>query len=321
MSTCALPITVLLIFTCGTTALSAETLDDVLRASKVPVQQFSTSDLTGKITSYAVSKDGPFLLAYFVDNGSGVLQPPLRIIRYDRATDSLRRTDLRNISALFQSELLMNCLESVVDIREYRDTIYIGTHSNPSAGCVIVLSLGLEFKAALSGRLVGFIGADYAILRRSEIHFMSVHPLHLAVFDVRQNQATEIYPYTGDLQRRQFSRLIEPLISKKWCLEIAAQCDSGNFDTDLLGKVTVNETAYLFAFQAQFNVSGFGPAVEKQIPTRTVTYIFRERNGRWEHRQFDAQQLQRLIGKTSLEELVTKSPGLAFPRENATRKP
>jgi hypothetical protein len=313
MTASTLPIAVVLVLTCGTTNLAAETLADVLRASNVPAQQFQASELTQRITSYAVSKDAPFLLAYYADDGSDLLQFPLRLIRYDRSKWDLRRADLRDVSALFQGETPTTCLGSALDIREYRDTVYIDIHKNPSAGCVIVLSSRLEFKAALSGWLLGLLGADYAILRRSEVHFMSVHPLHLAMFNVRQNQATEIYPYSGDPQRRQFSRWIEPRISKRWCMNHNAQCDPENFDADLRGKVIVNEAANLFAFQVQFNVSGFGPAVEKQVPARTVTYIFRERNGQWEHREFDVRQLQRVLGSMSLKDFVNQGSGKAFP--------
>src|SRR5262249_2825449 len=151
-----------------------------------------------------------------------------------------------------------------------------------------------------------------AILRRSEVHFTSVHPMHIAVFDVRRNQSTEIYPYKDDPQRHQFSRLLKPLISEKWCVENNAQCDPENFDTSLLGNVIVNKTFRVFGFQAQFDATGFGAAAEKQVPARTVAYIFRERGGKWEHREFDVQQLQRLLGGMNLDELITKKPDLPF---------
>ena len=119
--------TFFLLFTCGLTSFAAETLQDTLRTAKIPTQQFPASELDGKLTSYAISNDDPFLLAYYIDDGSGLLQPPLHIIRYDRGTGELRRADLRDISALFQDEIPMGCLGSALNIREYRDTIYIGT--------------------------------------------------------------------------------------------------------------------------------------------------------------------------------------------------
>jgi hypothetical protein len=206
----------------------------------------------------------------------------------------------------------MDCLGSAITIREYHDTIYIDTHYNPSAGCVIVLSSRLAFQAALSGWLVGVMGAEYAILRGSEVHFMSVHPMHLLVFDLKRNQSTAVYPYQNDPQRRQFSRRIEPHISEKWCMEHNAQCDPENFNTDLKGDLIVNEQARVFAFQAEFDAYGFGDAAEKNVPSRTAAYFFRERGGKWEHREFEGRQLQDLLGSMSFEAFVGQKPDLVF---------
>ena len=127
-----------------------------------------------------------------------------------------------------------------------------------------------------------------------------------------RNQSAVVYPYRDDPQRNRFSQLLKPLISEKWCRENSAQCDSENFDTDLVGNVIVNEAAKLFGFLAQFDVSGLGPPAEKQLLPQKVAYIFRERAGKWEHREFDAQQLRHLLGGMSFDELIAKKPDLAF---------
>lgn len=302
-----------LLLACGLGSLAAETLGDTLRAANVPTRQFAASELGVKITSYAISKDDPFLLAYYIDDGSGYLRDPLHVIRYGRSTGDLRRADVRDIKALFQGEIPMDCLGSALRIHENHDTIYIETHGGPSAGCIIVLSSGLSFQTALSGWLLGFLGADYAILRGSEIHFMSVHPLHVEVFDLKRKHLVEVYPFENDTERRRFSRLIEPHISEKWCVENNAQCDPENFDTDPKGELLVNEGAKVFGFEATFDVAGFGDAaLQKQVPSRTVAYIFRERGGIWEHREFQPSQLQSLFGVMSIQDLVGKKPNAAF---------
>ena len=192
------------------------------------------------------------------------------------------------------------------------DVIYIDTHLNPSAGCVIVLSSTLAYKAAASGGLLALVGADYTIVAGSEIHLMSVHPMHIEILDVKPNQSTQVYPYKDDPQRRQFSLLIEPHISEKWCIEANAQCDPDNFDVDLQGNVIVNEAAKAFGFLAKFDAGGFGDTAEKQVTPRTVAYIFRERGGRWEHREFGGSRLQRLLSGTSFDQLVAANPDSLF---------
>jgi hypothetical protein len=302
---------VFLFLFCGLGSVPAETLQDVLRDANVPTRQFPAPELAAKITSYASSNDDPFLLAYYLDGGSAALLPPLRVIRYSRAKQDLQRAAFRDIKAPFMGDF-MNCIGSAMEIREYHDRIFIDTHASPSVGCVIVLSSTLSFKAALSGWVLGLMGTDYAILRQSEIHFMSVHPLHIGVFDVKQNRLIQVFPFEDDPQRRQFSDSIKPLISEKWCLEFNAECNPDNFNADLKGKLAVNETAKVFGFETEFNAGGFGEAAEKQVPPRSVLYVFRERGGTWEHRQFPTAQFQSLFGGKSIQELISQEPDRAF---------
>lgn len=122
----------------------------------------------------------------------------------------------------------------------------------------------------------------------------------------------EVYPYKDDTQRRQFSHLIEPYIVPGWCREHNAACDPENFDTDLTGKLVLNDAAKVFGFEAEFDAAGFGDAAEKQVPSRTVAYVFRERSGIWEHREFQPSQLQSLFGVISIQDLVGKKPNAAL---------
>ena len=85
------------------------------------------------------------------------------------------RAGFRGIHARFQGTQPTDSLDPATRIRAHLGTIYIDTHINPSAGCVIVLPSKLTLKTAISGCLLGFI-ADYAIVRGSEVHCAAVHP-------------------------------------------------------------------------------------------------------------------------------------------------
>ena len=293
-------------------AQSGEKLGDVLRAANVPTAAFSSAELSGKITSYAASDGDPFLLAYYDDNGSGELQGPLRVIRYARGGADVRRSAVRETSAVFEDSIETDCLGSVLQVLEREGLVFIDTHLNPSAGCVIVLSPNLELKTAVSGWILGFMGPDYAIFRRSEVHFMSVHPMRIVALDLKQNRAIDLYPYPGDSQRTRFSAAIEPLITGTWCTEYNAQCNPSNFDVELQGELFINQRERVVGFQARFDAAGFGPAAEKRVPPRTVSYVFREREGRWEHREFGPGELERTAGRVSFAELIQSKPDLAF---------
>jgi hypothetical protein len=282
----------------------------------VPIQNFAGSELAQPITSYAVSDGDPYLLAYYGDDGSGLLKPPLHVIRYNRTTGSVGRTEIRDIDRLSNSSERFDCLGSALRITEVYRRTYIETHLTPSAGCVVVLSPGLSFKTALPGLVLGFLGANCAILGRNEVHFMSVHPLHIDAFDLIQNRSVEVFPPQGDLFREQYSRLIQPRISEKWCRENNAECDPSNFDTELNGKLSANEAARAFGFEARFDADGFGEDAAKQVPPRNVAYIFRERAGRWQYREYEPSQLRRLFGTANITELVRRNPNAPFQSDS-----
>jgi hypothetical protein len=159
---------------------------------------------------------------------------------------------------------------------------------------------------------VAFLSPNYALFRRSEVHFAPVHPMRIAALDLIQNRAVDLYPYAGDPQRSRFSADLTPLISRNWCMNNNALCDPRYFDVDLHGALIVNERARVLGFEARFDSAGFGPAAEKRVPPRAVSYVFRERNGSWEHCEFGPGELPRRLGVTSLSELIRSNPDLAF---------
>lgn len=65
--------------------VQTDRLADALRAAGVPVSGFSATQLATPITSWSASDAGGIsLLGYYVYHGTQRLDPPLRVIRYDR---------------------------------------------------------------------------------------------------------------------------------------------------------------------------------------------------------------------------------------------
>jgi hypothetical protein len=67
-------------------------------------------------------------------------------------------------------------------------------------------------------------------------------------------------------------------------------------------------------FEAEFNAAGLGDAAQREVPSRIVAYIFRERGGTWEHREFLPSQLRDLFSAASLQDLIVKDPNVPFER-------
>jgi hypothetical protein len=121
-----------------------------------------------------------------------------------------------------------------------------------------------------------------------------------------------VYPFADDAARREFSRSIEPHVSEAWCMQHNAPCDPQNFNATLKGELSVNEAARVFGFEAEFDAGGFGPAAQGRVPARTVVYVYRERGGAWEHRQFRPEELQRLFGVAAVQDLLRLKPAAPF---------
>ncbi len=294
---------------------SAESIESVLTAAGVPTASLPSDRLRQKITSYAVGKGDPFLLAYYQDDGSGFLHYPIRVIRYSATTHLFRMNDLSNISTTFSAEpaVSQDCLGSILSIAEFHGSVYIDTHANPSAGCLLILSDGLALKAALSGWLEGVMGANYAILHQSEVHFMSVHPMQLAVFDLARRKLTRLYPPKNDKLRQEFSRLIQAYMpADEWCIQTSSQCDPASFDSELDGRIAVDEAGRLFGFVAGFDAGGFGDSAATHVPPANVAYFFRLRYGGWQYREFRREELKWIFGLDDIQQIVSQKAGAIF---------
>lgn len=269
--------------------LHAETLADVLTAHKIPVNVFSADEQRQPITSFAVSaNNSPFLLAYYDDDGSGMLPRVLHVIRYNQKYGKLRRIDLhgkdvslRGFSSGSVMEQVSNeCMGSALRISEKDGFITIDTHINPSAGCVLILKSDLTFHAGLWGWTLARIGGNI-LLEGNTIHFASTYPSSLFIYDLRQKHLIPIYPAKNDVKRQEFSaELQKHLPSDQWCRESNNPCNPENFSTDI-SHVTVNQRGHSFEFDAQMDPEGFGEDTEQAVKPKTVHYTCKRINGSW----------------------------------------
>ncbi len=272
---------------CLAPALTCETLGEVLDAHNVGARTLSAGDLKQPITSFAVSADNlPFLIAYYDDDGSGLLPPVLHVLRYDERTRDLRRTDLHGAEVPFHGfhgvmEQVSNiCMGSALAVSEREGFITVETHINPSAGCVLVLTPDLSFSAGLWGWVLARVNGEI-LFEESMIHFANIHDARLSLYNPRQRQAVSIYPANVDDARRKFSaELKKHLPSAEWCAEQNNLCNPESFSTDI-DHVTVGEQGRSFAFDAEMNAEGFGEDAARSVQPRTVHYVCRQSDGRW----------------------------------------
>ena len=100
--------------------------------------------------------------------------------------------------------------------------------------------------------------------------------------------------------------------SDDWCREQNAPCDPRNFDAELTGQVAVNEAAKVFGFVARYDAGGFGDVGATPVEPLEVAYVYRLRDGRWQHREFLPGRLMDLFGVETVDALVSEKPQAAF---------
>ena len=289
------------------TFVRAETLGSILRSRHVPTNQFSDSDLAQPTAGWAASNDEePFLLAYYaVDLSRDPLGPvrgsislgPLHVIRYDPAARDLRRGEFPKVAARLSIDQSTSCLLPVVAIGEHHSVIHIATHGNSLPGCMLVLSTQLALRTAVSGRPLGWVGADYTLVQRG-----GVPSTEIDVYEFRRDLLTAVYPPVQDALRQQFAAALQAGFSGR----------ARGFSTELVGQVAVNEAAKVFGFVVSYDAGGFGEETAKQVEPLVVAYVYRLRGGRWEHRECLPERLMDLFGVETVGELVRGKPQAAF---------
>ncbi len=263
----------------------AERLEEVLAKHRVPLENFSAAERAHTITSYAASEgDAPFLLAYYDDDGSGLLKAPLHILRYD-GRNGLKRAELRGVDEMAPGamhQLSTSCLGSVLSVQENAGLVFIDTHINPSAGCVLILSPTLQFKVALWGWTLGFLD-HFLMLHGNEVHFADTHPLTVDVYDWKAETLLEVYPPKNDPRRKSFSAaLASRLPTEEWCRNQNVPCDPSQFSGDI-SDLKIDEAALSFSFTATMSPEGFGDKAEREVSSEAVRYVFHRVGGKWIH--------------------------------------
>src|SRR5579864_1754262 len=232
-----------------TSVLHAQTLRQAIEEHDLTPDPKATNNLDKRITSGAELDDtSQFVIAYYVDDGSGLLNSPLFLERYDRGSKELRSAILG--AAPTQKEA-NPCNGSVLNINAVGRRLILDTHINPSAGCLLVVSPELKLEESLFGWFLGRLGEDELIYHRSEIHFAPVHPLEIAFHDLRTKRDYTIFPRKPDpaIRRARIAQLKEFYSTRKsWCKKWDDPCDAEQFDSDLDGDVATNEAEHAVAF-------------------------------------------------------------------------
>jgi hypothetical protein len=299
------------------------TLRQALAESGLTADENVVKNLDQPITSGAVLDDAEqFVISYFVDDGTSHLNPPLFLNRYDRKRKEWKSATLGDARAKWQ-DMDVDCLGSILSITAAGQALYLDTHINPSAGCLLVVSKDLKLQASLYGWLLSRLGDDQLLYQRSEIHFAPVHPAEIAVYDFRTQRDWTIFPAKPDQPVRkarteQLRRFYEA--HPDWCNQNNDPCDPEYFDSFLDGEVVTNSSDRSLAFVVSYKQEQMARGdVQKPSGPEKVVYVYRnvDDSKKMEYREmlmsdvkarFGDAPLKKLLEPETIEKIFSASP-------------
>lgn len=264
-------VSVIVVVVFSTTGIT-ETLKDLLRAHNIPENPQPTAILDKPITSYGVLDDEKdFVVAYYVDDGSGQLREPLLVSHFDKVARRWRSAAILEVDARARgvsiegSRFNIGCLGSVTRIYSSDRAFYLDTHLNPSAGCLMILSRDLAVQKSLYGWFLAAFGDGSVVYHNSEIHFAPTHHAEISVYDRKQNRDVKIYPMKP-YQRIRTGHINKVRVAwsdEAWCREHNHHCNPELFDNDVRPPIFLNDATSSIAFVAAFDNTNYWSEEER----------------------------------------------------------
>jgi hypothetical protein len=286
------------------------TLREALNAKHLPIAEAKLANLDKKITSWAELDDAnQYVIAYYLDDGTGRLQPPLYLGRYDKKRGEWKSAALSDTEP-GDAGVDTPCFGSVLNVHAAGSRLFLDTHINPSAGCLIVLSPEFKLEASLYGWLVGRIGEDRLVYHRSEVHFAPVHPAEIALFDLRTKRDVTIFPPKPDSPIRQArAQQLRDFYkgNEKWCQENDDPCEPEDFDSEVQEPVVTSDAEAAVAFLVSYEQIQMARGdLQKPSGPKDVLYVYRRVNdqGKMEYREMLLSEAKARFGDVTLENLV-----------------
>jgi hypothetical protein len=299
---------------------ASDSLRQALAAKHLPIAEAKLANLDKKITSWAELDDASqYVIAYYVDDGTRRLQPPLYLERYDKKRGEWKSAALSDQEP-GDGAVDTPCFGSVLSVQAAENHLFLETHINPSAGCLILLSAEFKPEASLYGWLVGRIGEDKLVYHRSEVHFAPVHPAEIALFDLRTKRDVTIFPPKPDSPIRQArAEQLRDFYqgNEKWCNENNDPCDPEDFDSEVQGPVATSDKEAALAFLISYQqIQMAAGELQKPSGPKDVLYVYRRVNdeAKMEYRElllsdakarFDDVTLQKLLQPEVLRKIFT----------------
>jgi hypothetical protein len=234
-------------------AARAETLGDILKLRGISPSPGRVAGLDRVVASHQILDDERDLLVVYAVGEGGSAR--LYATRFGRASSAWQTAPL----AWSIGELpIESCLGGIA-IERFAGGFLVGAHINPSAECTIVLGEDLAVRAVLAGWPVAKLTDGRLVYQRNQVHFASVHPVALALFDPRKRGDLAVYPRTPyQSARTAHIARMRAVYTEAWCRAHNHPCDPDLFDERVTTEVTSDARGDALAFaMAWDNTAGW----------------------------------------------------------------
>lgn len=246
----------------GRGAAQTQTLREVLHEFDLPPVAGAPVDLDHHITSYA-AENWPdlFVIAFFrLSPEPNHLPDTLRVSAFDPKTRTWAHASLERRRAAAPAW----DIGSVVGLQHSTDQLFLDTHTNPSAGTLIVLTRGLQPMAALDGWLLKLLPSGRVFYHRSMPHFVSTHPAELWTWDPHSRRDLRVYPSEPyDSLRRSYiaeTTLKYQQVGEAWFRTHNHPMDAEHFGSSIRSRIRTDEPGARAVFLVQFGEEADTPA-------------------------------------------------------------
>ena len=243
-------------------AAPAQTLREILHEFPVPSGKNGPADLDRRIASYSAENWADlFVIAFYPLGSDGTPLPDtLRISAFDRRTKAWSHAALERRRA----EPPAWDVGSVLGIQHSADRIFLDTHTNPSAGTVIVLDRVLRPLAALDGWLLALLPSGRVFYQRSMPHFVATHPAELWTWDPQTSRDTRVYPSEPyDSVRLRYiaaTRQVYERLGEAWFQAHNHSMDAEQFGSSIRSRIRTDPAGSTAVFLVQFGEDADSPA-------------------------------------------------------------
>jgi hypothetical protein len=252
----------------------AETLQELLTKTGVPIATFSKEELAENVQGTDAQTEQQIVLGYNKVSGEGLVAP-VRLIRYDKASGAIVRANLQ----LGEND---PCDGGGKVITFYRDLTVLDMELSPSAGCSVFVDKSFKVIRELYGFEWFEIAPNQLVSIEDMVHFAPVHAERLQVIDVFHPGSKELYPLKGDALRADFIREnAKHMPSDENCRLVEDPCDPEMFDEDIGDFASDGQGG--FALLARLDASHATAKAKPPVKvlSQSILYIYQQKKKGW----------------------------------------